>query len=143
MVALSLLFGLVFLLLWLRRYRAGFVALGTIAPFIVTFILLVLAPGVAPYKGAREIGLELGEMLPPGESFHFHGQLLDSAMFYAERDAIMLHTEEELNAYLASEERVFVLVRTRARSESDSFAGDYHVIKVVGNKAIVSNRPGP
>jgi len=143
MVLLSALFGLASLFLWTRRNVAGFVTLSAISPFVIFYILLVIAPGADPYKGAREIGMELADALPPGEAFRFHGQLLDSAMFYTDRNAVMLNTEEELNQYLSSGERVFVLLRTRARTREESFAGDYHVIKITGNKAIVSNRPGP
>ena len=79
--------------------------------------------------------------MPETEKIHFYGQMLDSAMYYADRDAVMLHDEEELVQYLASPERVFALVRTRARKQEDAFQGDYFIISIVGNKAIVSNRP--
>lgn len=143
MVALSALFAASCLLIWMRRMLAGFVALSLISPFMIFYILFVMAPGVDPYKGARAISLELDEILLQGEKFRFHGQLLDSAMFYGNRDAVLLHTEQDLNAYLESDQRVFVLVRTRARTADESFTGSYYIVSAIGNKAIVSNRPGP
>ena len=143
MVTLSALFAASCLLIWMRRMLAGLVALSVISPFMIFYILFVMAPGVDPYKGAQSIGLQLSDRLPPGQRFRFYGQLLDSAMFYADRGAVILHDEAALEDYLASGERVFVLVRSRARTAEDAFTGNYHVISVTGNKAIVSNRPGP
>ena len=80
-------------------------------------------------------------MLAPGEKLYSAGQLLDSAMFYTGREAVKLQSEAELHDYLDTEERRFVIVRSRARSSDAAFKGDYHVLKVVGNKAIVSNQP--
>jgi 4-amino-4-deoxy-L-arabinose transferase-like glycosyltransferase len=138
---LTALFGLAFLLTWLRRNLSAFVALSAISPIFLFYVLFAMVPGVNAYKGTRQLALELDTRLPPGENFRFYGRLLDSAMFYAGRDGVRLKTTEDLQAYLASDERMYVLVRTRARKKEDAFQGDYYVLKVIGNKAIVSNQP--
>jgi 4-amino-4-deoxy-L-arabinose transferase-like glycosyltransferase len=138
--------ALVGLAFWLERSGrlvAQFRVLSLVSPLLVFYILWVIVPGVDPYKGARDIGHALDARLPPGEKFRFYGQLLDSAIFYADRSGMMLQSEQELNRYLASDERVFVLVRERARRAEDAFPGDYRIIEVIGNKAIVSNQPDP
>lgn len=143
LVLASLLFGFSLLLSWRRQHRANFVSFAATSPLILLYILFIIVPDINAYKGSRQISLEYDKLLKPGEKFYFHGQLLDSAIFYAHRDAIMLRTEQELNAHLDSRDRVFALVRSRARSEVNAFKGDYHVIKTIGNKAIVSNQPNP
>lgn len=137
------LFGVAAIFTWRRRHVTTTATLSLIAPFVLFFVLFVLTPEADKWRGAKDIGLELDAVLPAGDRFVFHGQTLDSAMFYADREGIYLRTKEELNDYLDSEDRVFAIVRTRARTAEDSFTGDYHVVKIIGNKAIVSNRPGP
>ena len=80
-------------------------------------------------------------LLPPCEIIRFHGQLLDSAVLYDNWDAVMLHTEKNLKEYLDNDDGVFVLLRTLTRTEEQAFTNDYHVVNVIGNKAIVSNSP--
>jgi len=138
---ISALFGLAFLLTWLRKNLHLFIVFSVISPILLFYILFAVVPDVNAYKGSKQIAVELDRLLPPGEKFRFYGQLLDSAVFYAQRDAVVLRNKWELNEYLADENRVYVLVRSRARTEEDAFKGDYHVLKVIGNKAIVSNKP--
>lgn len=143
MIVFSGLFVITALLMWMRKYRTSLLSLGTIAPFFIFYILYVLAPAADNWRGSKDIGIALDAALPAGELFRFHGQMLDSAMFYVDRQATMLGTEEELQAYLAADDRVYVIVRTRARMRADAFTGNYHVVRTIGNKAIVSNRSGP
>ncbi|MGB5706308.1 MAG: glycosyltransferase family 39 protein [Arenicellales bacterium] len=141
MSLISALFGLAFLLTWFRKNLHLFIVFSVISPIFLFYTLFAVVPDVNAYKGSKQIAVELDRLLPPGEKFRFYGQLLDSAVFYAQRDAVVLKTEQELNEYLADENRVYVLVRSRARTEEDAFKDDYHVLKVIGNKAIVSNKP--
>jgi hypothetical protein len=141
MAIFTALFGFVWIFTWLRKFRLGFLSLAVISPVVTFYIMWILAPEVDAYKGAREIGLAMDQLLPEQEGFRFHGQMLDSAMFYADRNAAMLVTEDDLSRFLDSDRQVFALVRTRARKEEDAFQGDYHIVRVIGNKAIVSNRP--
>ena len=143
MFVMSGLFTLAFILEWRSRYRQQFFVLATISPILAFYILWVIVPGVDAYKGAKDIGMALDQRLADGDKFHFFGQLQDSAIFYADRNAVMLHSDEELAQHLQSDERVFALVRTRAREAENAFTGDYEIIEVVGNKAIVSNQPDP
>lgn len=142
MLLVSALFGLAFLLTWLRQNRPAFVVLAAISPLFLFYVLFAIVPDVNAYKGSRQIALELDKLLPPKEKLRFHGyQFLDSAIYYTRRDAVELHYDTHFEEYLASDERVYVLVRSRARTEEEAFKGNYHVVKVIGNKAIVSNRP--
>ena len=141
MYIMTALFVLVFVLEWLSRYRQQFFVLAAISPFLAFYILWVIVPGADPYKGAKDIGMAMDRRLPEDAKFYFSGQMLDSAIFYADRNAVMLHTDEEMIEYMQSDERVYALVRTRAREQKDAFTGDYEIIEVIGNKAIVSNQP--
>ena len=71
----------------------------------------------------------------------FSGYLADIWDIHEGMHAVMLHTENDLKEFLDDDDRAFMLVRTRARIEEYAFTDDYHVVKVIGNKAIISSRP--
>ena len=100
-----------------------------------------MVPGVNPYKGAKEISMQVDYILNDDQKIPIYGKVLDSALFYTRRDARLIDGKENLQAYLDSPNRRFVLIRSRARTEAETFKGDYHVILRIGNKAIISNRP--
>jgi hypothetical protein len=128
-------------LFYLRRLRAATAGLALISPVLWLFILVVIVPGVNPYKGSKQIGLQIDYVLNDGQPIPMYGQLLDSTFFYTKRNGRVLHGEEELYRYLDSPDRRYVLIRSRARSEDELFTGNYHVIAREGNKAVVSNQP--
>jgi 4-amino-4-deoxy-L-arabinose transferase-like glycosyltransferase len=129
------------LLVGLRRNRAAISSFAITGPVLAFYILFVMVPGVNPYKGAKEISLQVDYLLNDNQSIPMYGQMLDSALFYTRRDARMIHGKENLSRYLESPTRRYVLIRSRARTEADTFKGDYHVIVRIGNKAIISNQP--
>ncbi len=129
------------LLITFRKNVAAITSFAITGPVLAFFILFVMVPGVNPYKGAKEISLQLDYILNDNQKIPMYGQMLDSALFYTGRDAQMIHGKENLERYLDSATRRYVLIRSRARTEAETFKGNYHVIFRVGNKAIVSNQP--
>ncbi len=128
------------LLVMFRKNVAAITSFAITGPVLAFFILFVMVPGVNPYKGAKEISLQVDYILNDDQEIAMYGQMLDSALFYTGRDARMIHGKENLERYLDSATRRYVLIRSRARTEAETFKGDYHVIFRVGNKAIVSNQ---
>ena len=125
----------------MRKYMSAVVSVAITGPVLAFFILFVMVPGVNPYKGAKEISMQVDYILNDDQKIPMYGQMLDSALFYTRRDAQMIHGKENLQRYLDSPNQRFVLIRSRARTEAETFKGDYHVILRIGNKAIISNRP--
>ncbi len=124
----------------LAKQRSSFVTLSLIAPFMCGFILWVLSPRADDYRGSKAIAEMIDERLAADEPIYLYGRLLDSAMFYTNRDSVLLETEAALHDYMADEERVFVLVRTRSGFWDEVPRDDYHVLATVANKAIISNQ---
>ena len=141
LVIFSLLLISTLVLLLIRKYMSAVVSVAITAPTLAFFILFVMVPGVNPYKGAKEISMQVDYILNDDQKIPIYGKVLDSALFYTRRDARLIDGEENLQAYLDSPNRRFVLIRSRARTEAETFKGDYHVILRIGNKAIISNRP--
>jgi large subunit ribosomal protein L9 len=48
----------------------------------------------------KKLALEMDSLLPSGEKLVFFRNLRDSALFYTDRRAIVLHSEQELLDYL-------------------------------------------
>jgi len=128
-------------LVFLRKNIAAIASFAATGPILAFFILLVMVPGVNAYKGAKEISMQIDYILADDQKIPMYGQMLDSALFYTRRDAEMIHGKENLQRYLDTPTRRYVLIRSRARTEAETFNGDYHVILRIGNKAIVSNQP--
>ena len=140
-VIFSLLLLTTLVLVVLRKNIAAIASFAATGPILAFFILLAMVPGVNAYKGAKEISMQIDYILGDDKKIPMYGQMLDSALFYTRRDAQMIHGKENLQRYLDSSTRRFVLIRSRARTEAETFNGDYHVILRFGNKAIISNQP--
>lgn len=137
---LIVIFGATFLMTILRKRYATFVMMALTMPAFMYYALGTVFPDMNPYKSSREIAIELDSLLPPGEKFRYLGhKAMDTTVFYSRRQGIAFATEQQLEQYLDTEQRVYALVQTDARTESEAFKGNYHVIKIIGNKAIVSN----
>ncbi len=138
------LFILAFMAVITRRNRAAFGILAIVAPFAVFYVSWAIVPAADAYRGTKEISRQLDRLQVAGEDIHFMGRMPDSALFYANRRATRLRDAQELRAFLASPTRVYALLAPRGRDSTGSFDGDYVVVAVIGNKAIVSNQPdGP
>lgn len=124
----------------LAKQRSSFVTLSLITPFVIGFILWVLGPRVDDYRGSKVIGMLIDARLSADEPIYFYGRLPDAAMFYTNRNAVMLETDEALRHHMTREERVFVLVRTRNGFWDDTPRDAYYVLATMANKAIISNQ---
>jgi 4-amino-4-deoxy-L-arabinose transferase-like glycosyltransferase len=88
------------LLLALRRHAALFAVNALLMAAIVLYGLVVLIPVIDPYRSTREIARDLDRLLPPGEKLAFYHEVRESALFYTDREALLLETPEALAAYL-------------------------------------------
>lgn len=125
---------------WWMKKRLAVAAVAAITPAIVLFLVLFAVPDVTPYRSSRDIGLAYADRLAPGEKMVFYGHMLDSALFYSEREAIMLHSPDELEQYLAGEKPVFVALRRRSMPNVHS---KFDIVDSVGDKLLIRNRARP
>ncbi|NHZ72861.1 MAG: phospholipid carrier-dependent glycosyltransferase [Nitrospirae bacterium] len=134
---------LVFFLLWFRKTRAAMVAIVVLVAANMVLFNLVLAPSVGPYRATKELGLRLDQRLPPGERYVFYNRIRDSAMFYADREALVLENPTELQELLESDKREFCILDERRLKEVDGLKELFFVLDQDGNKYLISNRPDP
>jgi hypothetical protein len=104
---------------------------------------LVLAPPVGPYRATKELGLRLDQRLPPGERYVFYNRIRDSAMFYTDREAVVLENPSELSELLQSQKREYCILDERRLKEVDALKDLFFILDQDGNKYLISNRPDP
>lgn len=137
-------FSALWLVAWvfalLAKQRSSFITLAMITPFVIGFVLWILSPRADDYRGSKLIGMTLDERLSADEPIHYYGRLPDAAMFYIRRDAVQLESEKSLADFMAKEQRVYALVRTRNGFWDDTPRDEYHVVETLANKVIISNQ---
>ncbi|HUI46884.1 MAG TPA: glycosyltransferase family 39 protein [Nitrospirota bacterium] len=125
----------------LRHYRAAFVALAATFVVGVSVINMVYIPLINPYRSTEVLAKEMDGMLPPGENLVFFRMLWDSALFYTNRRATILNSEQELAHYLASNKRVLCVIRREQYLQFERMLKSSYVLGEEGNKLLISNRP--
>jgi hypothetical protein len=136
MVVLS---GLVFFFFIIRRHKSAFAAItGMVVVGLLSFILLIV-PYINPYRSTKGLAAKLDTLLPPGEKLTFVHRLQDSALFYTDRKATILRRPKDIRDYLASDERVFCVIRKRYFDILESYLPTAHVWNQEGDKLLISN----
>ena len=127
-------------LLWRRRVPAAFgTILATVASVLVIFATWV-GPGMDPYRSTRELALEFDQMLPPTEPMIFFWREKDSALFYTDRDGVVLPTWE-VEDYLKSDDEVFFVADVRQLHRLSEYRDRLAFVYKNGSKVVISNRP--
>lgn len=140
---ITVLLGAALLAALLARRAAALIVMAAVTPTAIFFLAWFIVPDILPYRSAKDIGLAYDRLLPPGEKMVFFGQMLDSAVFYTGREAIFLRAPDALQEYLSTDEVALAILRSRTRNPAEGMQGNFHIIEVIGNKAIISNHPLP
>ncbi len=132
-----------FLFFLYRRYRAAFTALA--AAFVVGILVFIVAyvPSIDPYRSTRTLAKEMDTMLPAGERLVFFKKLWDSALFYTNRRANVIHSEQQLQDYLASNRLALCVIEQEDYARLAQVAKSSYILGTEGDKLLISNRPGP
>ena len=93
------------------------------------------------YRSTRALAFELDQMLPPTEPMVFFWREKDSALFYADREGVVLPTWE-VEDYLASEEEVLFVAQDRHLHRLAEYRDRFGYVYRQGNKVVISNDPG-
>lgn len=130
-----------FVLLWIRKTASAFGTIVVLTGTAMVLFNLVLAPPVGPFRATKELGLRLDQRLPPGEKYVFYQRIRDSAMFYTDREAIVLERPADIQELMQSEKREYCILDERRLNELEGLKGLFFVLDQDGNKYLISNRP--
>jgi len=122
----------------LRQYRAAFIALSsTFVAGLLVFIVLYL-PAIDPYRSTVTLAKAMDRMLPPGERLVFFWRIRDSALFYTNRRATILYTEEKLHDYLTSGKTALCVIEKEQYRQFPQIVALSSVLSEEGNKVLIS-----
>jgi 4-amino-4-deoxy-L-arabinose transferase-like glycosyltransferase len=125
-----------------KSYRGLFRAQVVLAGLVLLFFTFVVAPGLNPFRSSKVAALEYDRLLPPGEEMVFYRWVRDSALFYTDRKAVALGSEEELLQFLG-QDGALCMIEKRRLAELDNLAEIRRGSRVVyhhGNKIILEGR---
>ncbi len=130
-----------FLFFFFRRYRAAFTALATTFVAGILIFILAYAPAMDPYRSTKVLAQEMDAILPAGEQLIFFKKLGDTSLFYTNRRALVIHSEEQLLDYLSSNKRVLCVIERVEFERHEKVVRASHILREEGNKLLISNRP--
>ena len=129
-------------LVWTRRYRALFgvtaAMIATLMIYMETFLLTM----VDSYRSMKHLAIRIDSMLPPGEKIAFYHEIRDSAMFYADREAVALRDPGTFAEYIATPGTLAV-VDLNWEHQIEHLRPGYRVVDQYGNKVIVESVGAP
>lgn len=128
----------------IKRNNKLFIAsmVGTVIS-VFLLILIYLVPQIEPYRSGKELARQIDQMLDPAENLVFYAKAGETYLFYTNRPMIVLETPRELQDYLASDKRVYCIIRMKDWKEIEKLHDVMHIVTQRGNRRIVSNRRPP
>jgi 4-amino-4-deoxy-L-arabinose transferase-like glycosyltransferase len=124
-----------------RHYRAAFTAMAAMIVIGILIIDVGYIPKVNPFRSTKVLAKEMDELLPPGENLVFFHRIKDSALFYTNRRATELHTEQELLDYMNSSKRALCVIEQEEYDKFERVVHSSSVLNEEGDKVLISNMP--
>jgi len=128
------------LLLMSQRYRASFAALGAVIPATFLVALMTILPLVNPYRSTVKLAKDMDRMLPPGGKMTFFWNISDTALFYTDRKAALIWTEQDLLRYLATDGTPLCVIDTRQYAKLPRVAAASSIVDTEGSKLLITRR---
>ena len=126
------------LLLFLRQYHAAFIALSSTFVAGLLVLLVLYLPAIDPYRSTVNLAKQMDRLLPPGEKLVFFSKLRDSALFYTDRRATILYSENELRDHLNSGTTALCVIEKEQYRQLPQIVGLSSVLGEEGNKVLIA-----
>lgn len=131
---------LAFVFLLKKKDKACFTTIAAMIAATLVIFLLVFAPAVNPFRCTKQLAAEYDRLAPEDERFVFYGRILESALFYHNRKAIVLDTPQQLKQYLNSKKRVYCILTTKDMRQLADLKQSFDVVDHQGNKFLITNK---
>jgi 4-amino-4-deoxy-L-arabinose transferase-like glycosyltransferase len=134
-----LIFGLgaAFVLVLVRRTRAGFAGVALSFAMCVALFFAFIVPVMNLHRSSREMALELDKLLPAGEPMLHYSSTRDSARFYTDRPQQQIRSKKELDGLLSTDARVYCVISASRYREMGLQAP---IVYQRGRDLLISNR---
>jgi 4-amino-4-deoxy-L-arabinose transferase-like glycosyltransferase len=136
---LALIFGLgaAFVLVLVRRTRAGFAGVALSFATCIALFFAFIVPLMNLHQSSREMTLQLDELLPAGEPMPHYSSIRDSALFYTDRPLQLIRNHKELSDLLSNESQAYCVISASRYREMKLQAP---IIYERGDDLLISNR---
>jgi 4-amino-4-deoxy-L-arabinose transferase-like glycosyltransferase len=126
-----------FALVVAKRSQAGFAGIVvSFAAFIALFATFIV-PLMTQRRSSYEVAMKLDALLPEGEPIACYSSLRNSALFYTDRQLLVLKSGRQLDDYLSSNDPAYVLISSR---RYEKMGLEAPVVHEAGGELLISNR---
>jgi len=132
--------SLSFLMFLRKQYKAFFSLNAVMVVSGVMLFIVLLVPLINPYRSSKRLAQKLDVMTPPGEDLVFYRKLRDTALFYTNRRARILHLPSQLVEYMTSNKRAFCIIQKKDFQELDKLKEISRVLDQEGKDLLISTR---
>jgi hypothetical protein len=94
-------------------------------------------PFLDPYKSSKGLAGELDALVAPGEKFVYFRKMRDSALFYTNRQALVIKDYRELNRYFESNENASCVIKEDHYKRLDKLRAMSKVVYQQGEDLII------
>jgi 4-amino-4-deoxy-L-arabinose transferase-like glycosyltransferase len=137
LVALIFGLGAAFVLVLVRRTRAGFAGVALSFATCIALFFAFIVPVMNLHQSSREMTLQLDELLPAGEPMPHYSSIRDSALFYTDRPLQLIRNHKELSDLLSNQGQVYCVISASRYREMELQAP---IIYERGDDLLISNR---
>ena len=130
------------ILIWRKYYRALFGVTAAMIAALMIYMGMFLLSMVDSYRSSKQIAIRIDRMLPPGEKITFYHEIRDSALFYADREAVAMRNADEFEEYIETE-GALAIVDLNWAHQIEHLQDRYRVVEQYGNKVIVEAVAAP
>jgi len=130
--------ALVFLLK--KKAKAGFTAIAAVITGTLLIFLFAFAPAVNAYRSTKELAGLYDRLASRDEPFVFYGRILESALFYFNRKAVVLDTPPQLETYLNSKKSVYCILMPKDLRRLANLKKYFDIVAQQGNRYLITNR---
>jgi len=121
----------------------GVAALAAATVLLIPATISLAIPSIDPYRTSIESARLFDAVLADGEPMVHYRRLRDSALFYADRNAIVLRSPEQLEERIRAPRPFYCLIELERVEEMPWLSECTNIVVREGGKVILWNRVGP
>jgi 4-amino-4-deoxy-L-arabinose transferase-like glycosyltransferase len=129
-----------FSLLLMKKDYLFFASIAGMVIALLLICIILIVPSINPYRSTKRLALKLDRMLPEKEDLIFFKRERDSALFYTNRRALVLRTPQQLKEYLASNKKIYCILKRDHLKELADLKQFFDIIDREGEKLLITNK---
>jgi 4-amino-4-deoxy-L-arabinose transferase-like glycosyltransferase len=138
LAVLAVILSLALVLFFVRRYRSSFAALAATFGIVFLVMISVYLPAMSLYRSTKGLAIKMDSLLPAGQPLVMYGNLWETPLFYTDRKATVLYSEQQLLEYLDSGTTTACIIDQEKYAALPAVASKYRIIGQEGSKLLIA-----